>query len=164
MGLYRPQFHALITCESPKQNASSRFYSHTVHAPGLSQTFPDQCASRVRVRDDITFGCGRGFQAAVFLPLVASMRVQQSATPLQIVPGKTLRQALNIRAGGMGIVVAAVVDADCDGPIRQAPQYRRSGLPRRSRGPTSRPATYICRRCSSSRSCRSSGQMGRARS
>ena len=61
--------------------------------PGLSQTFPDQCASRVRVRDDITFGCGWGFRAAVFLPLVASMRVQQSATPLQIVPGKTLRQA-----------------------------------------------------------------------
>src|SRR3954447_8056086 len=41
----------------------------------LSQTFPDQCASRGRVRDDITFGCGRGFWAAVFLPLVASMRV-----------------------------------------------------------------------------------------
>ena len=43
--------------------------------------------------DDITFGCGGGFLAAVFLPVVASMRVQQSATPLQIVPGKTLRQA-----------------------------------------------------------------------
>src|SRR4051794_31586684 len=59
---------------------------------GLSQIFPDQCASRVRVRDDITCGCGGGFRAAVFLLLVASMRVQQSATPLQIVPGKTLRQ------------------------------------------------------------------------
>ena len=60
---------------------------------GLSQTFPDQCASRVRVWDDITFGCERGVRAAVFLLLVASMRVQQSATPLQIVPGKTLQQA-----------------------------------------------------------------------
>ena len=60
---------------------------------GLSQIFPDQCASRVRVRDDITCGCGGGFRAAVFLSLIASMRVQQSATPLQIVPGKTLRQA-----------------------------------------------------------------------
>jgi len=31
--LDRPQFHALLTCARPKQSPSSRFCSHTVHAP-----------------------------------------------------------------------------------------------------------------------------------
>ena len=34
--------------------------SSSIRFRGLSQTFPDQRASRVRVRDNITFGCGRG--------------------------------------------------------------------------------------------------------
>jgi hypothetical protein len=29
----RPQFHTLLTSGRPKQTASSRFCSHTVHAP-----------------------------------------------------------------------------------------------------------------------------------
>src|SRR3954447_17023129 len=37
----------------------------------------------------------------VFLPLVASIQVRQSATPLQIVPGKTLRQARRSRRGDL---------------------------------------------------------------
>jgi hypothetical protein len=32
-GPWRPQFHALLTSEGPKQTASSRLCSHTVHAP-----------------------------------------------------------------------------------------------------------------------------------
>src|SRR3954466_8950605 len=33
MGCARPQFHTLLTSGRPKQSASIRFYSHTVHAP-----------------------------------------------------------------------------------------------------------------------------------
>jgi hypothetical protein len=38
-GLRRPQFHALITCESPKQTDSIRFCSHTVQAPAKPKPF-----------------------------------------------------------------------------------------------------------------------------
>ena len=64
-------------------------------AAGLSQTFPDRYASRVRGRDDLTSGYGSGFQTAEFLPIVASKQVRQSETPLKIVCKKTLRQAQN---------------------------------------------------------------------
>jgi hypothetical protein len=60
---------------------------------GLSQTFSDQCASCARRQYDLTFGCRLRFQTIAFLPLVASIQVRQSATPVQIVRGKTLRQA-----------------------------------------------------------------------
>ncbi len=41
-------------------------------------------------RDDITFSYGLGFWAAEFLSVVVPIWVPQSATPLQIVRGKTL--------------------------------------------------------------------------
>src|SRR5215213_5568831 len=64
---------------------------------GLSQTFSDQYASYVRGWDDLTFGCGQGFLAPVFLSLVVSIQVRQSATPSQIVREKTLRQTRSDR-------------------------------------------------------------------
>src|SRR4051812_43559537 len=42
---------------------------------------------------DPTFGYGLGFQTAEFLSKVVSKQVRQSATPLQIMRRKTLRQA-----------------------------------------------------------------------
>src|SRR3954452_2080670 len=49
-GLCRPQFHALIPCESPKQNASSWFCSHTVLVPAKSNPFRnDGMASNPRI-------------------------------------------------------------------------------------------------------------------
>jgi hypothetical protein len=60
---------------------------------GLSQTFPDQYAGRVRGRNDLTFGCAFGFQTPLALLTVGSIQVRQSATPSRIVRGKTLRQA-----------------------------------------------------------------------
>ncbi len=62
-------------------------------APGLSQSFSDRYASLVRGRDDLTSGYGLGFQTAEFLPIAVSKQVRQSAISLQIVRGKTLRQA-----------------------------------------------------------------------
>src|SRR6185369_3682133 len=47
-------------------------------APGLSQTFPDQYASRVRRRHDLTSGYGLGFQTAEFLSTVVPKQVRQS--------------------------------------------------------------------------------------
>src|SRR4051794_1208002 len=64
-------------------------------AMGLSQTFSDRYASCVRGQHGLTCGYGLGFQTAEFLSEVASKQVWQSAIPLQIVRGKTLRQAQN---------------------------------------------------------------------
>src|SRR3954452_16975141 len=66
---------------------------------GLSQTFPDQGASRMRRRQDLTSGYGLGFQTVIFLPIVAPKQVRRSAIPLQIGLGKTLRQARFDRVG-----------------------------------------------------------------
>src|SRR5215213_6038143 len=60
---------------------------------GLSQSFSDQCASCMRGQHGPTFGYELGFQTPEFLSIVVSIQVRQSATPLQIVRGKTLRQA-----------------------------------------------------------------------
>src|SRR3954462_15430320 len=60
---------------------------------GLLQTFLDQWASCVRGRHGLTSGYGLGFRRAGFLSVVAPKQVQQSAIPLKIVRGKTLRQA-----------------------------------------------------------------------
>ena len=65
---------------------------------GLSQTFPDQCARYMRGRYNPTFGYGLGLRTAEFLSIVAPIQVRQSATRIQIVRGKTLRQALFERA------------------------------------------------------------------
>jgi hypothetical protein len=65
---------------------------------GLSQTFPDQYASCVRRRHDLTSGYGLDFQIAKFLPMVGFKQAPQSAISLRIVRGKTLRQALTWRA------------------------------------------------------------------
>src|SRR3954447_19501118 len=67
--------------------------SATARLLGLSQTFPDRCASCIRRRHDLTVGCRSGFEATDFLPLVASIQVWQSAISLQNMRGKTLRQA-----------------------------------------------------------------------
>src|SRR4051794_12115089 len=49
-GLYRPQFHALLTCGRPKQSAGSRFCSHTVQAPARSKPFLNHTrASKPRI-------------------------------------------------------------------------------------------------------------------
>jgi hypothetical protein len=48
---------------------------------GLSQTFPDQCASCVRRRCDLTFGYGLGFQTAELLLIVASIRFGRTQLP-----------------------------------------------------------------------------------
>ena len=60
---------------------------------GPVANFSDQCASGVRRRDGLTFGCGSGFQTPIFLSIVVPMQVRQSETPLKIVREKTLRQA-----------------------------------------------------------------------
>ena len=59
-------------------------------AMGLSQSFSDQYASCMRGQYGPTFGYGLGFQTLIFLFIVASIQVRQSAAPLQIVCGKTL--------------------------------------------------------------------------
>jgi hypothetical protein len=77
---------------------------------GLSQTFPDQCASCVRRRYSLTFGYRFGFQTPEFLSIVGSIQVWQSATPLQIVRRKTLRQAQKSYLGrcpGMFLIVTS---------------------------------------------------------
>jgi hypothetical protein len=71
-------------------------------ATGLSQTFRDQCASCMRGRYDPTFGYELGLHTPVFLSIVGSMQVRQSATSLQIVRGKTLRQARATAAVSIG--------------------------------------------------------------
>src|SRR6476620_10438273 len=45
---------------------------------GPVANFSDQCASGVRRRDGLTFGCGSGFQTPVFLSIVVPMQVRQS--------------------------------------------------------------------------------------
>ena len=55
---------------------------------GLSQTFPDQYASCVRRRHDLTSGYGLDFQIAKFLPMVGFKQAPQSAISLRIVRGK----------------------------------------------------------------------------
>lgn len=60
---------------------------------GPVANFPDERAGRARKRHGSTFGYGVWFQTSLFLPLIASRQVRQSATPLQIVRGKILRQA-----------------------------------------------------------------------
>src|SRR3954454_13376237 len=67
--------------------------SATARLLGLSQTFPDRCASCIRRRHDLAVGCRSGFEATDFLPLVAFIQVWQSAISLQNMRGKTLRQA-----------------------------------------------------------------------
>src|SRR4051794_23708474 len=59
---------------------------------GLSQTFSDQDASRMRREHDLTSGYGLGFQKTKILPMVRSTQVRQSAISLQIRREKTLRQ------------------------------------------------------------------------
>jgi len=88
---------------------------------GLSQTFPDQCASCVRGRHDLTIGCGLGFQTTAFLPLVTSMQVRQSATPSQIVRGKTLRQARFYFFGALGEFERDLIP---NGPVPGMPPQR----------------------------------------
>src|SRR4051794_4781123 len=60
---------------------------------GLSQTFSDQDASRMRRRHGLTSGYRLGFKRAEFLSIVVPTQVRQSAIPPQIGLGKTLRQA-----------------------------------------------------------------------
>src|SRR5215213_11387388 len=70
---------------------SRRFLLLLKGRPHMSQSFSDQCASCARRQYGLTFGCRLRFQTIAFLPLVTSIQVRQSATPLQIVRGKTLR-------------------------------------------------------------------------